>query len=355
MGIDFQRDILYEEAVGHWYDMVYQPIIKPVRELGMLRWFPGHTETDLYLWVSKHRATLENELGWSIRPEAAVENLAAQENPRAESNASEVGSWRLSKMFDRYTDRLFQDILVPLNGTPESWQALDQAIQLAQKETASLHGLHILTPRARTDSVKAQSVQSRFGKVCQEAGVTGSLAIVKGDVVEQVCQRGLLTDLIVINVSHPPEPGLSSLGSGLRAIIWRSARPILTVSEKVSPMDRALVAYDGSPRSKEALFIAAYLAERWQTALTVMTVTDGGKTDASVQEDAHTYLDLHEVRADFIVTDGPPESLLDVIREREINLVLMGGYSGTVWQEVILGSVVNFLLRQVDCPILICR
>jgi hypothetical protein len=34
MGIDFQRDILYPEAVGHWYDTVYISITEPVRERG---------------------------------------------------------------------------------------------------------------------------------------------------------------------------------------------------------------------------------------------------------------------------------------------------------------------------------
>ena len=84
MGLDYQRDIPYSEAVAHWYDEIYLPFIEPLRERGMLRWFPDRTETDLYLWVSEHRAMLESELGWSIRPDIAMANLATEANPRAD-------------------------------------------------------------------------------------------------------------------------------------------------------------------------------------------------------------------------------------------------------------------------------
>ncbi len=356
MGIDFGRPITFEEAVCHWYDTVYLPTVEPIRERGLLRWFPGRTETDLYLWVSEHRATLEAELGWSITPEAAAAHLASTENRLAGSNAAEPGSWRKSKMFDRYTEQLFKDILIPINGRPESWEALDQAIVIAKKEKSILHGLHVVASQARAESPRAQSMQERFRKSCHEAGLEGSLAVVTGEISAQVSQRCILTDLIVLNVAHPPQPGLSSLNSGLRAIIRNSARPILSVPVgQVSPMDKALVAFDGSLRSREALFVAAYLAEQWGTALTVLTLSEGGRVAGSVQEYARSYLELHEIESDFLVTDGSPELFLKVSKELEINLVLLGGYSGNVLKEVILGSVVNMLLREAECPLLICR
>ncbi len=104
----------------------------------------------------------------------------------------------------------------------------------------------------------------------------------KGSVARQVCERALLTDLIVLNTAHPPSPGLPSLYSGLRAIIRRSARPILTVPGKTSPMDKALLAFDGSSKSREALFVATYLAEKWHTKLMVLTISDNDSH--SVQE-----------------------------------------------------------------------
>ena len=123
----------------------------------------------------------------------------------------------------------------------------------------------------------------------------------------------------------------------------------------MSAMDRALVAFDGSNKSKEALFVAAYLAEKWETSLTVLTHSNSVKISSSIQDYARAYLELHEIEADYVMHEGSMDSILELNRERDINLILMGGYSGTAIKEVVIGSMVNFLLRGADCPILICR
>jgi nucleotide-binding universal stress UspA family protein len=355
MGLDLERDISGEEAVAHWYDAVYLPAVEPIRERGLLRWFPGRTETDLYLWVSEYRAALEGELGWSIRPDAAVAELAAKENPRAEAEQSDTGRWRAMKMVDRYTDRLFRDVLVSVNGTAESWRALEQAIELARREGSALHGLHVVAPRARVDSARQLAVQARFSDRCREAGIPGSLAVVKGDVTDQVCERALLTDVIVLNVSHPPARGLSSLGSGIRSIIARSARPILAVTGEPSPMDHVVLAFDGGPKAREALFVATYIAEKWRSSLTVLTLADHSRVSPSVQDHARSYLELHEIQAEYVVCQETLENLPKVLVDRGANLVLMGGYGGGALKGLVVDSAVNLLLRDWPGPILICR
>jgi nucleotide-binding universal stress UspA family protein len=355
MGLDLQQDISFEEAVRHWYEAVYTPFLEPIRERGLLRWFPDRTETDLYLWLSEHLATLQSELGWSFSSKTAITDLAKKSNPRVVQEESLPGSWRQSKIYDRYTDHLFQEILVPVGASEDSFLALEQAILIAQKEPVSLRGLHVLPPKLEKDNSEAKAVQSRFNQQCQDANINGSLAIVQGEVADQICSYALLTDLIVLKVSRPPEPGLSSLGSGLRSIIWRSARPILTVPGVTSLLDRALLAFDGSEKSKEALFVAAYVAEQWNTNLTVMTLNESSSASSSAQDYARDYLELHEIEADYVLTKGSMDTFLDVSKERDINLILMGGYSGTALKEVIIGSLVNNLLRNFEYPILICR
>jgi nucleotide-binding universal stress UspA family protein len=177
---------------------------------------------------------------------------------------------------------------------------------------------------------------------------------VQGEISDQISSYSLLTDMIVLNVSRPPESGLSSLGSGLRTIIWRSARPILTVPGRTSPLDRALLAFDGSPKSREALFVATYIAEMWNAHLTVMTLAGNGLAGTAVQERARAYLELHEREADYVLVEDSLDTFLDVSHERDINLILMGGYSGNALKEVVIGSLVNHLLRKFEYPILIC-
>ena len=355
MGLDLQQEIPYQEAVRHWYETVYIPFLEPIREKGLMRWFPDRTETDLYLWVSEHFEALKSELGWAFSPEKVITDLAQKDNPRVAHEEAEPGHWRQSKLYDRYIDRLFREILVPVSEGETSFLALEQAILIAQKEPATLRGLHILPAKSDLDDPKAKEIQSRFNHHCREAGVNGSLAIVQGEIADQICSYALLTDLIVLNVSRPPEPGLSSLGSGLRSIIWQSARPILTVPENTSSLSNALLAFDGSDKSKEALFVAAYAAELWNTSLTVVTLADSADVSPSVQDYARAYLELHEINADYVVTKDSMDAFLDIGKQRDIDLILMGGYSGTALKEVIIGSMVNHLLRKFELPILICR
>jgi hypothetical protein len=68
MGIDLQRDISEEEAVNHWYDTVYLPIIKVIRSSKILKEFPGKTEGDLYLWILDHQHYLAEREGQPLQP-----------------------------------------------------------------------------------------------------------------------------------------------------------------------------------------------------------------------------------------------------------------------------------------------
>jgi hypothetical protein len=72
MGLDLQRDILDEEAVVHWYDKVYKPIINSIRLSGILKEFPGKTEGDLYLWVLDRQRYLHDKGRKLVPPEKAA-------------------------------------------------------------------------------------------------------------------------------------------------------------------------------------------------------------------------------------------------------------------------------------------
>jgi hypothetical protein len=67
MGIDLKRDISEDEAITHWYDTVYLPIVKEIRKSKILKEFPGKTEGDLYLWVLDRQRYLSEE-GQTLRP-----------------------------------------------------------------------------------------------------------------------------------------------------------------------------------------------------------------------------------------------------------------------------------------------
>ena len=347
---DNKDGVPFQAAVESWYDTGYIPLAEAVRDRGLLHWFPGRTITDLYLWISENRATLEKELGWQIQSDIAATDLILERSVK-----SEQGSWRKARIASRYTDSLFADILVPLSGFEESWDALDQAIILAKRENARLHGLHIVRTKEDASSAQAQEVKSRFEQACNDADVTGILAIDVGSVTERISERATATDLIVLKIAYPPMNQLSSLTSPFRSILARASRPVLGVPANAREFQRALLSYDGSDHAKEALFVAAYLAEMWKTKLSVYTALDSS-VDASVQEDVRRYLDIHEVEADYIIeASHTMEQLENALEEYQADLVLMGSHGGSILEQALTGSALDYMLRESKVPIFICR
>jgi nucleotide-binding universal stress UspA family protein len=376
MGLEQQREIPYEEAVTHFYDEVYLPIVQVIRQRGILRDFPGRTETDLYLWISEHRAELGQELGWEIRTEEAAADLAAQFSPRPQRLVARVserlldavmpdelqagpppGEWRAERLAARRDDRLFADILVAVNGEESGWHALEQALEVARREEARLHGLHVLPSEEQMENKEAQAVQAEFNRRCEAAGIPGELAVVTGKVARKICERGRWTDLVVLSLSYPPAPQpMAKLGSGLSTLLRRCPRPVLAVPGSASRLSRVLLAYDGSSKADEALFVATYLAGQWQIPLVVVTVIEMGRTTSETLARAQSYLETHGVQAVFVKESGPvAEAILKTADEHQSDLIIMGGYGLSPVLEVVLGSTVDHVLRASRRPMLICR
>ncbi|MBA2755102.1 MAG: transcriptional regulator [Chloroflexia bacterium] len=75
------------EAVGDWYDYIYMPIVRVVRERGVLDRLPHHTEADVYLWVMRHRGELEQQLGQDVGPIASATDYAEEVAERSTASA----------------------------------------------------------------------------------------------------------------------------------------------------------------------------------------------------------------------------------------------------------------------------
>lgn len=366
-----QEGASFAGTAAKWYDEVYWPAVLMIRERGVLRDFPGRTEADFFLWVTRHRAELEKESGWEIRLEAAAIDLAAQLKPQTaaervrdamlpEALTADVtpGEWRKERLAERYTDRLFADVLVPVGGEEVGWFALEQALILAKREGARLNGLYVSRTEADATSEAAHIVQSRFSELCAEADIPGSLAIEVGEVARKICERALLTDLVILNLAHPPASQLlARLGSGFRTIIRQCPRPVLAVPGTSTSLERVLLAYDGSPKAKEALFVATYLAERWGSSLTVVMVLESGRTTPDEMDHARAYLEFHEVQATYIIKESGPvaEVILQMAEEQASDLIAMGGYGTPPMVEAMLGSDVERVLRESRKPMLICQ
>ncbi|NUM44178.1 MAG: universal stress protein [Anaerolineales bacterium] len=361
--------IPFTEAVKSWYHKVYFPLIEIIRAQKALVYFPGRTETDLYLWILDHRSRLEEELGWDITPETAATDLVERQTRRISEEIADAllpdsletgpkpGRWRRERLEsgpgggEPLNRRTFTDLLVSVGASDRDWRALDQALVLARQSKAHIHGLHIVATEAEIQSVSAQAILAEFNQRCITAQVNGKLAIRAGQIARTVADRARFVDLIVLPLNHPPPAqGLARLVSGFRAIVRRAGRPVLAVPERVSPLNKILLAYNGMPRADEGLYLAARLVYEWQAELLVLTVEENGRS----LDRARSYLEKHTLPATYLrATGSVDEVILHTAETHNANLIVMGGYGSNPVMEVMLGSTVEKVLSQYKYPVLI--
>jgi len=118
----------------------------------------------------------------------------------------------------------------------------------------------------------------------------------------------------------------------------------------------ALLAYDGSPKANEALYIAAYLSGAWKINLIVLNVIEDEKRTSNVLFEAETYLNKSGIKATYITKRGSvADHVMNTASEYQCDFIMMGGYGNHPVLEVVLSSAVDQVLREANKPVLICR
>lgn len=144
--------------------------------------------------------------------------------------------------------------------------------------------------------------------------------------------------------------------------------------------NRILVPVDGSPASRRAAAVAADLAQRYSSRVTILYVTQFTRlTDMATSEQVRRELleavnsanqvMLHDMagyfRAAAIPDDhveirqleGSPDTVIARTAAEGFDLVVMGsrGLSLGEGELALLGSVTDRVLRRVGCPVLVVR
>lgn len=363
-------EIRYETAVCRWYDEQYVPFVWMIREQGTLRYFPERTEADLYVLLSEKRDEITDSLGWEVEADEAASALIAEKQkswlgsrflqamvPSDLSAGPEPGVWRKFQL-SRNSGKLFADYLVAIQGTDESWLMLDRVLKIAQLDNDRLLGLHIVEDEQELESEAVNNIRSRFHRACLKAGLVGEFAVEAGDVADIIVRRAIWADLVVLKLDLlPGTRPLSRLGNRMSQIIQRCPRPILVIPQRSEyPVTNIMLAYDGSPKADEALFVAAYLKSRWPRTLTVLTVeTENTPTEAL--DKAKSYLEEQGIwDATYVLKEKPiVDAILKTAKAYDINMLIMGGFGFRPLKHIMLGSSVDRVLKKFPNQILICR
>jgi nucleotide-binding universal stress UspA family protein len=372
MGQEQAREIPYEEAALDWYEKVYQPVVEMINSSGLREEFPRLTVTDLYLWVLDQQSILQEALGIPIRTGHAAEYMALQEGKTIKASGSQTEQHFEDTVFSGREQAapdlpltaedpegcLFRDILVAIGDHDDYWSALEQAILINRCPSGHVRGLHVISPSDLLGEEEHRKMEMRFEERLAAVGMGGKLLIVSGDITGQISEHSLLSDLLVLHLAFPPSGNiLDRLTSGIGTILRGARRPILIVKDQAQPLDRLLVVYNGSPKSREALFVSAYLAGRYGARLWLLTLDDGSPDLETEMSYAKTYLRKLNLDYEYILRkDGNlADATLEEAAANGATAVLIGGYSGNSLFDRLFGSNIESLLQKTKLPVLICQ
>ncbi len=282
---------------------------------------------------------------------------------------------------------MFKQILVPVDGSEDAWVALSQAIEIAQEEESTIQALFVADsriieapywtaappdePLPTGDENKVElaltigEMIAGFGEKalaeakrrCEEAQVVCETSYEVGAVVNVILEKAEHVDLVVLG-RHGQGAIYAGphLGSVFEAVVRHAPCPVLATQAEVRPIRKVLVAYDGSDRAKDALYIGARLAQAQSRDLVLLVVNDGRPGQLNVFAEAKDWLEKHGVPAKYRYEEGEPaETILEVAREEDVSLIIIGAFGHSRFLEIFFGSTVDEVVHQAIAPVMICH
>ena len=365
MGIENNRPISFEEAVLDWYETLYFPVVAMIESSGLHHAFRDLTLTDLYLWLLDQQQTLQQDLGIALKAENVLDYAADQEGIKPESGWSTAEEQIMQVLLrdeeqpqNPYQDCLFQHVTVALNEDDPDWIALEQAIFVNRCPGGAIRGVHVESSGEKKTEEEVDVYQQRFDQRLFEAGMTGKFFLRKGEPASALLEFSLLSDLLVLKLSHPPAASLMDrISHGIITILQQSRRPVLFVKDIPLPVSSILLPFDGGQRSKEALFVAAYYGARYGCPLHLLLVTSGSDKDEVNRYYAETYLERLGVKV--VYHEGTSESytddVVDLTESLSVSTLILGGYENATILDRVFSQSIDEILAQVSIPVMICQ
>ncbi|HSM10869.1 MAG TPA: universal stress protein [Lysobacter sp.] len=146
------------------------------------------------------------------------------------------------------------------------------------------------------------------------------------------------------------------LGHELEGVVRAVHRPLLVAPREFRPIQRVLIAFDGSPTTRKGVQMVA--ASPLFHAADIHVVAVGSAQDAGARELPWAEQILAEAGFGPRVAriEGVAEAVLcEYTREHHIDLLVMGAYGHSRIRDLIVGSTTTAMLRRCHIPVLLLR
>ncbi len=274
-------------------------------------------------------------------------------------------------------------VLVPLDGSRLADGMLAHARRVLLREASSIHLMNVLPEYAskeETDVARAEA-QKHLDSCCtllESTGETVTSSIEFGYPAEKILEKLDSGDFDLCAMSTHGRSGFSRVlrGSVAERVLRHSPVPVLLANPEGLVLEndeirfkRILVPLDGSPLSREILYLVATFAVDSGAELVLMHVDQPGQAhpvaevaERQAQQRAEKILDdlrceLEESGVHKTIVTGrygdPADMILEEIEAQKPDLVAMSSHGRSGVSRFRFGSVAEKVLRTCTCPLLV--
>jgi nucleotide-binding universal stress UspA family protein len=289
---------------------------------------------------------------------------------------------------------MYQAIMVPLDGSPFSEEALPLAIALTRRSGSTLHLVYVDEGFSAGESTSKAAGRDYPGEVARriaaEAGIMTRAAHLEGKVVDELAGYIERESIELAVIATHGWGGLSRawLGSTTDLFIRKLNLPLLTIrppgeglptTGEHGPIEHLLVPLDGSELAESILAAAVSLGgpDARYTLIQVIpapvpndpvsvsfVLTVDQTTIEAERTRALAYLDgvakalaerVRRVDSVVVLEPDPVGSILDFADRNEVDLIAVATHGRGGLRRTALGSVADKILRTAGVPVLVSR
>ena len=287
---------------------------------------------------------------------------------------------------------MFKTILVPLDGSPESNEALPVARALARATSGCLWLLQVAPLPGWPDDhapthAAGQSIEAIAAQLAG-SGVDIHPVTRQGDAATEILHliNDVHADLVVMRTHGRAGLERAVFGSVAQEVLKNASIPLVLVrpgERRINRIETVLVPVDGSPGEERALHAAVAVASAAGAAINILEVVPalsmltyanpcdvGGAAyynpawdeDARIEAQKHvaalaTRLGEHGLTVESQVRTGQPvaDTIVTTADQVRADLIAMSTHGLTGVGRAVLGSVADAVMRTAHCPVLLVR
>ena len=274
----------------------------------------------------------------------------------------------------------FARIVVGLDGSAYAESALSHALRIARATEGLVRGIHVVD-RSMLDGVVVAdlsgsvgfqpflnlsgelrgalvsaggAILAAFESRSREAGVEFEPVLREGNVSQILEEEARMSDLAAVgsrgaNAAHRRD----LVGRHADALARRMPAPLLVAPDEYRDIRAPLLAWDGSPKSRKALVLAAELAALFELPVRVVTAMDDEVAGHALLAEAEEELRYRRVTVSSALRKGHPDDVIFSEIGAGADLVAMGAHGHGRVVELVLGSTTDRVLRAAAAPVLL--